>query len=259
VTVPGLTNGISYTFTVRASNAVGSGPPSDPSEGIVPDLVEPDEPGDVVAAVGDGAAIVMWGPPESDGGSLVTGYLVTTYPERGEVRVGPDATSASVDRLVNGTAYRFLVRAVNDVGTGPAATSAEVVPAAEPDAPNDVTVELLDTGVTVSWNPPDWDGGSPIIAYTVTASPAGLQVTVDGDTTSVTLTGLLSGSMSGRIIGLIYNFTVSASNAVATSAPSPPALELLLEEDCDEVCDEQDDDDPVAPDPMAIVPIPVRL
>ncbi len=248
VTIPGLSNWILYTFTVTATNAVGTGPPSAESAGVTPELVEPDAPTDVGVAVGDGAATVTWGPPESDGGSPVTAYLVTAMPDGRTVRVGPDAGSTTLTGLFNGSAYRFLVEAINDRGTGQAAISEEVVPAAEPDAPSAVTAQSFETGAIVSWSPPDWDGGKPIIAYTVTASPAGLSVTVDGNATSVTLTGLLDGRL--------YTFSVTASNALATSAPSPPSIEVLPDGDCDEFCD---DDEFLDADPMSLTTVPVRL
>jgi hypothetical protein len=40
-TVTGLTNGTSYTFTVRAHNANGDGPESQPSNAIIPQIIIP--------------------------------------------------------------------------------------------------------------------------------------------------------------------------------------------------------------------------
>jgi alpha-tubulin suppressor-like RCC1 family protein len=96
--------------------------------------VAPGAPAITGVVAGDREATVTWEPPASDGGSGVTGYVVT--PEVGGVAQDPtpfasSATSGTVSGLTNGTAYRFRVTAVNAAGPGaPSAPSAEVVPTA---------------------------------------------------------------------------------------------------------------------------------
>ena len=48
IVVTGLTNGTSYTFTVHATNAIGNGPESAPSNSVTPSGV-PGAPTNVVA------------------------------------------------------------------------------------------------------------------------------------------------------------------------------------------------------------------
>lgn len=74
------------------------------------------------ATRGAGQATVSWTPPGSDGGSPITGYIVTPYigtvaqPPR---RFDSIATQQIVTGLTPGTTYTFKVAAINDVGTGP--------------------------------------------------------------------------------------------------------------------------------------------
>jgi hypothetical protein len=65
-------------------------------------------------------------------------------------------------------------------------------------------------GVTVTFEAPVSDGGSPITSYTVTASPGGLTAT--GPAGPITLTGLT--------VGASYTLTVAATNAIGTGGPS---------------------------------------
>ena len=113
-TVTGLTNGMAYTFTVRASNAAGyaDAPPIQATP-----VAAPGAPQGVSATPGDGSARVAWTAPASDGGSAITGYVVTAN----GAATACTASPCTVSGLVNGTPYTFAVLAKNAVGNGPAA------------------------------------------------------------------------------------------------------------------------------------------
>ncbi len=78
-TVSGLTNGTAYTFTVSATNAIGTGPASAQSNAVTPSgPTAPGTPTGVTATPGNGSATVSWTAP-GNGGSPITSYTVTPY------------------------------------------------------------------------------------------------------------------------------------------------------------------------------------
>ena len=219
VTVTGLVAGTSYTFTVTATNAAGTGPASDPSNAVVPTLpppVPPGAPSTVVAVPGNGAATVSFSAPTSDGGSPITGYTVTSSP--GGLTAGGTDSPLTVTGLTNGTAYTFTVAATNAIGTGPSSTpSAAVTPMTLPGAPTGVTAVAGVASAVVSFTPPTDTGGALISQYTVSSSPTGGTVTTTGSPATVT----------GLVAGISYTFTVTATNAAGTGAPSDPSNAVL--------------------------------
>ena len=72
--VCGLTNGDEYTFTVAAVNSAGEGVESEASNSVVPAVVLPGVPTNVVAAPGDAQVSVSFEAPV-DGGPVVS-YVV---------------------------------------------------------------------------------------------------------------------------------------------------------------------------------------
>ena len=143
--VTGLTNGTAYTFTVTATNAVGTSPASSPSSPVTPVSV-PSAPSGVTGVAGDGEVTVSWTAPTSSGGSPITGYTVTASPG-GATCTTTGATTCVVTGLTNGTAYTFTVTAANADGIGPASTpSFPVTPVAGiRDLVTVVPARLLDT------------------------------------------------------------------------------------------------------------------
>ena len=142
----------------------------------------PSAPASSTAQPGDGQVDVSWAAPVNDGGSPITGYLVSAYPSQTalaqvsgsaqtlraglsssaaaaapqaiQVSTGPDARSATLAGLTNGVTYTVTVEAVNAVATGPPATST-VTPGAQA-----VTVQENDPSVAIG----GWRGANDTTA-----------------------------------------------------------------------------------------------
>jgi subtilisin family serine protease len=208
-TIAGLTNGTAYTFTVKASNAVGAGPAS-ASASATPATV-PGAPAGLTATPGNAQVVLAWSAPASNGGSAITGYTATASP--GSATCTTATTGCTIGGLTNGTAYTFTVTATNAVGTGPASTSASATPATVPGAPTGLTATAGNASVVLAWTAPISNGGSAITGYTAIASPGGATCTVA--TTGCTIGGLTNGTT--------YSFTVRASNAIGMGPTSASA------------------------------------
>src|SRR4029077_5772154 len=128
VTVNGLTDGTSYSFTVAATNSIGVGS-SSPTTGVVVPGPPPTAPLDVQALAGPYQARVSWQPPTSDGGNSVSSYSVLISPGGALWRVGGATTSAAITGLATSTSYSFTVTATNAAGVSQAsAPSNQVTP-----------------------------------------------------------------------------------------------------------------------------------
>ena len=129
-----LVNGTTYTFTVKAQNALGDGPVSPPSSAVTP-RGTPTAVMNLEATAGNAQATIIWSAPSSDGGSPIMGYVVTPLgpSPRPAIQLG-NTTRTVVTGLGNGVRYRFQVAARNALGEGLAGVSNEVIPRA-PAAP----------------------------------------------------------------------------------------------------------------------------
>ncbi len=191
----------------------------------------PGPPSGVSGSPGAGEVAVSWSAPGTTGSSAVTGYTVTTTPG------GATCTTAGqlgcvVTGLTNGQTYEFAVRAVNGAGPGPAAGSSPIAPFTVPAAVPSVTGFGGSGAAILSWSPPTFDGGRPILGYTATALPGGATCTSSGELGCV---------VQGLTDGQPYTFTVTASN-VAGPGPASPATA------------------PVVPAPASMAPLaPARL
>ena len=112
ITVTGLTNGTAYTFTVTATNGVGTSTASVASKSVTPTGV-PTPPTTVTAIAGNADAIVSFS--GASAASTISSYTVTSSPG-GKTAKGT-SSPIIVTGLTNGTAYTFTVTATNSFGT----------------------------------------------------------------------------------------------------------------------------------------------
>ena len=215
-TATGLTNGDSYTFTVTATNGVGTSSPSSPSNAVTPEATVPGIPTGVTALSGNASAAVSWSAPSSDGGSPITGYTVTatdaTTPANSVAdactgSTASTATSCTATGLTNGDDYTITVAAINAVGTGSPSAGVSVTPAGVPSAPGAVTATAGVTSISVTWSAPSANGSAIVGYYAVAQAGASPQ-------TATCSTSLLSCVLTGLTPDVSYTVEVQAINGV---------------------------------------------
>jgi len=221
----GLTNGTAVTFTVVATNIVGSSSASSASAPVTPPTV-PGVPRSVSAVAGVNSATVSWAAPLSNGYSAITGYTVT--PSIGlAVTVGNVLTTTFSG--LDGTPLTFTVVATNAVGDSSASSaSSHVTPLVAPGPPTEVSAIAGINSATVYWTAPV--SGSGITGYRVTPS-VGVAMTV-GNVLSATFTGLAGGtSLTFTVVAINdagSSVASSASSSVTPATPSSAAPSSVL-------------------------------
>lgn len=232
IIVSGLVNGTSYTFTVTATSGAGTSLSSGASNSVSPNagvaLSAPNAPSIGSVAFGDGTGRVTIVAPNSNGGSPITGYTVTSNPAGG---VDANAASAqlahTITGLTNGVAYSFKAVAINAIGTSaPSADSTTGTPARVPGAPTLGAVVLAGSGrASVSFTPPASNGGSAITHYVA----IGFANEQEKEATMGGLAGRGAASpilVHGMAYGTPYYFEVRAVNALGESEPSVASVAI---------------------------------
>lgn len=213
-TVTGLTNGTAYSFTVTATNSLGTSSPS--SSASTTPYGTPDVVGNLQQGGRDGRVELTWEAPTNTGGKPITSYSVwySISPQTNYTKVTTNDLAYTINGLTNGTTYRILVFANNELGVG-TASLVYGKPIQPPTAPLNLAATAGEGQVTLTWSAPSSIGGSSLRPYTITQTPGGTTYTAAVMPRSYTVTGLTNGTS--------YSFTIHANNIGGASPESNSA------------------------------------
>ena len=188
----------------------------------------PSAPRYLHATAGDTQVELEWRPPADEGDRFLTGYRVlrgltldTLTPRN---TTSPFDTRYTDTDVENGVTYLYAVLAYSELGNGTLSAVVNATPLGLPSAPLNLRALASDGQVTLTWDPPDDKGGSPIVGYYVHRGMSTTDVPYWDETegTTYTDTGLLNGQT-------VY-YAVCAVSAVGEGAQcaAVPATPLAL-------------------------------
>jgi hypothetical protein len=210
IAVTGLTNGTAYTFTVIATNGIGSSVVSSASAAVTPkgdqtiSFVQPSAQNfgttpSLTASSTSNLDVVF--SSSTTAVCTITAEGALTFVSAGSCTIDADQAGNTVWNAASTVTRTFTVNPV------------------VPGAPTIGTATAGNTQASVTFTAPVNTGGASILAggYTVTSNPGG--VTATGSTSPITVTGLTN--------GLAYTFTVTAANSAGTGSASAASNSIV--------------------------------
>jgi fibronectin type 3 domain-containing protein len=224
-TIQGLTNGTTYTFTVRASNSVGDGPESNALSAT------PQAPGQPPSAPQNLALspnmpegiLITWTAPASSGTDPVTRYLVYRGDASGAetpLETTFNVLSWTDTTAVKGGTYYYQVAALSAAGEGPRSAERSAQRGTAPSAPRTLTASGNGPGgVNLKWSAPTLNGGSAVTGYRI------YRATVSGGEVYIVSAAATATSYADKTAtkGVRYFYWVTAVNVLGVGQPSNEA------------------------------------
>lgn len=184
-----LTNDVTYYYQIKAYNVIGEGLPSKTVSVKPGDAPKP--PGNFRLKEEDSRINILWTKPQMELDYPVQEFIIYRGLQEDDLEVFqiiPVSASSYIDEDVEiGETYYYSIRSVSRVGEGDMSGVISGIPFASPGTVRELDVTGGNKKVTLSWEPPEDNGGREIIKYLILRgdSPEKMSTisTVDGNTT----------------------------------------------------------------------------
>ena len=232
-----LIEGASYEYVIRARNTAGAGEWS----AVVKVLINPQVPSAprvlIVTETAAGRVLTWQAPVDAGLGGAISGYIILRHDGSMWVQTGTitGSTKEYTDTTTVAEGWHwYAVRAVNKAGTGEWSTPAGITTATNvPGPPTSLTATPTETGVNLTWEPPNDTGGESITGFRVWRSlgAAWTQLTSNAGITGRTYTDtaiptLGQGIFYYRVNAVTKNgpgdFSAAAQVLITRKTPSEP-------------------------------------
>ncbi len=161
--------GIVYYYRISAWNILGEGPKSAPASNRT--LTIPDPPRNLTAAAGVNFIELTWECSAFTGGIPLTGYRLYRSGPGGRMssiaKLGPMAKGYIDEEIEDGSRYTYNLSASNEIGPSILNATVSVSALTVPTPPRDLELEGGEGTISLHWQPPFDDNGSPLIRYKI--------------------------------------------------------------------------------------------
>jgi len=151
-----------YTVTLNVTDANGNWD----TDEVVVMVITPPGPPIALMIIGRSTWIdIKWDHPADDGGAAITDYVIYRGATPDELVVYLGIWPSTIDDemfdpyVQKGVTYYYALAAVNSVGIGQMSEVASAAAVSVPEPPQNLTLEVVDGKVHLSWDEPEWATG----------------------------------------------------------------------------------------------------
>ena len=151
-----------YTVTLTVTDTKGNW---DTDQVLVTVITPPGPPINLMVIGRSSWIDILWDHPADDGGAEVTDFVIFRGTAPDELVVYLGVWPSTIDDQMydpyvqKGVKYHYAMAAVNSVGIGPMSEVANASAISVPEPPQNLTVEMVDGKVHLSWDEPEWATG----------------------------------------------------------------------------------------------------